>query len=515
VFTRIATYKLEIYPPISGDESWIMSVAYKLTTQGVFGSDLYAGLFNAERHYFIAPPVHHFLEAISFLVAGPGVAQVRWVSLISGLVVLWVATWLAYRWYGLLPALLTGLLLVFWRSHWAELRTGVPLFDGARSGRYDLSAVAWAWVSIGLLDSVLRRPRRGAAFALGICAGLATLTQFFGAFILPLVAGVWLWRRRRQALSDPISVWILLGSAVVLLPYLLYAAYYSTDLIEQTAWFKADRVQFASLAFYIENISTEPRRYSMLIRWSHLGSWLLIAGVGARLLSIYRRSIQKIRSREQILWPSVLVFAGLLTLVDHTKALLYALILLPSLCIIVAVSIADVLAWGWARQHLLARLLIAVLGTALLAAIAVEGVSAELTSQRQAAPGNPYLELGERLSAHLPPNSTVLGTDRFWWALHEHPYRSIHGFFNTGRAYTSVGRSEPAFAAWVAQQHIDVILLNADMRDTVAHYPVSVRSQVLDFIRICSVPIAAENDATYGHIEIHQIVPSAEAACHS
>src|ERR1051325_9166622 len=58
VFAGLAAVNLDAYPPISGDEAWIMSVAYKLATQGVFGSDLYAGLFNAEQHYFIALPVH-------------------------------------------------------------------------------------------------------------------------------------------------------------------------------------------------------------------------------------------------------------------------------------------------------------------------------------------------------------------------------------------------------------------------------------------------------------------------
>src|SRR6185503_11107060 len=98
VFVGLAAINLDAYPPMSGDEAWIMSVAYKLATHGIFGSDLYAGLFNADQHYFIALPVHHFLQAISFMVAGPGVAQARWVSVISGAVILWTSSWLAYRW---------------------------------------------------------------------------------------------------------------------------------------------------------------------------------------------------------------------------------------------------------------------------------------------------------------------------------------------------------------------------------------------------------------------------------
>jgi len=54
---RIAVYNLGNYRPVSNDEMELMAVAYKLATQGVLGSDLYAGFFNADQHFMITLPL--------------------------------------------------------------------------------------------------------------------------------------------------------------------------------------------------------------------------------------------------------------------------------------------------------------------------------------------------------------------------------------------------------------------------------------------------------------------------
>ena len=55
-FGRIAAYNLGNYRPVSNDEMELMAVAYKWATQGVLGSDLYAGFFNADQHFANAFP---------------------------------------------------------------------------------------------------------------------------------------------------------------------------------------------------------------------------------------------------------------------------------------------------------------------------------------------------------------------------------------------------------------------------------------------------------------------------
>src|SRR3981189_2479125 len=84
VFGRIAAFNLGNYRPVSNDEMELMAVAYKLATQGVLGSDLYAGFYNADQHFMITLPLEHVFNAASFKIFGAGVAQMRWVSVVAG-----------------------------------------------------------------------------------------------------------------------------------------------------------------------------------------------------------------------------------------------------------------------------------------------------------------------------------------------------------------------------------------------------------------------------------------------
>src|SRR5207244_12078227 len=92
----------------------VVAVGYKWATRGVLGSDLYAGFYNADQHFLITLPLEHVFNAASFKAFGPGVAQMRWVSVVAGLSTVWIVSWLAYRWYGLATAVICGPLLVAW-----------------------------------------------------------------------------------------------------------------------------------------------------------------------------------------------------------------------------------------------------------------------------------------------------------------------------------------------------------------------------------------------------------------
>src|ERR1700716_2223980 len=71
-FGRIAAYNLGNYRPVSNDEMELMAVAYKLATQGVLGSDLYAGFSGADQHFLITLPLQNIFEAMSFKLFGAG-----------------------------------------------------------------------------------------------------------------------------------------------------------------------------------------------------------------------------------------------------------------------------------------------------------------------------------------------------------------------------------------------------------------------------------------------------------
>ncbi len=213
--------------------------------------------------YHKVTQTRNFLQAISFRLFGAGVAQARWASLASGVLIIWAVDWMAYRWYGLAVALLTGVLLVFWRSDLSTPYLGLPLLAAARSGRYDLSTVAWMWLSIGLLGKMLRSPGWMMALAVGVCAGLATLTQFFGAFIVPVIAAAWFWHRGKRLFTAASSYWMATGFMLIVLPYVSYAVFNFAGLAGRIELSK-DRVRFDRPEFYLNNILHEPDRFMAL-----------------------------------------------------------------------------------------------------------------------------------------------------------------------------------------------------------------------------------------------------------
>ncbi len=521
IFSRVAAVNLANFRPVSNDEIWIMSASYKLATRGVFGSDLWTGFFNAERHYFIALPVHHILQALLFRIAGADVAQARLVSLVGAVVLIWTVSWLAYRWYGLTAALLAGVLLVFWRSNLTASWPGLPLLAVARSGRYDASAVAWVWLSILLLDTHLRRPRRATALLLGISSGLATLTQFFGAAVMPLVGLVWLWHRGRAALKDHTIFWLLAGLAAILLPYVLYAATHYPDLVGQ-ALLKGERAHFASPQFYLANALHEFRRFSSLLgrsapTWAApdafdrpYSPWLAAVAFWPALIFLVARVRRVSAVGDRILFLSIAALWGFLWLLDQTKAPLYAIVLLPSLCILLAAAWATLLRWAFGpARPALARLLLSGATAALLIVIVVESRRAHAVDLAQAAQVSSYMEVGQTIDALLPPGARLLGAERWWWALRGHPYLSMYNVWAQWQVARESGGLLPQFADWVEESQTDFIIVNSDVR----HPPDDLlRDQYSTFLRTCSLPVAAWSDPNYGDIEVYQVAKTSSGA---
>src|SRR6266700_4482932 len=68
---------LETVPQVYEDEPWQASTAFKLATQGQFGSDLFAGFYNMDQRYYGFMPLHPLLLAANFKIIGVGLAQAR------------------------------------------------------------------------------------------------------------------------------------------------------------------------------------------------------------------------------------------------------------------------------------------------------------------------------------------------------------------------------------------------------------------------------------------------------
>jgi 4-amino-4-deoxy-L-arabinose transferase-like glycosyltransferase len=510
-FGTLAAYNLANYRPVTNDEVELMAVSYKLATHGVLGSDLFAGFFGAEQHWLITLPVQHLLQALAFRLFGTGVAEARWVSLVAGVSIVWSVGWLAYRWYGLGTATISELLLVAWPSNVTAASNGLPLLGVARAARYDVLAVAFAWLALVLLDATLRRPRRLGGLGIGICCGLATLSQFMGAFVLPLVVLNWLWARGRRAFADQTLFWILAGTALVVAPWLAYAAQYPTDLAGQLTVF-GGRGDFLRPGFYLENVVSEGSRYGHLLDPDVGSAWILALGIGPAVAYAAWRSRRRHATGERVVWSSLVTFSGLLLLLDQTKASLYAIVLLPSVCVALASLWTGVLGWTWSRgEQAWLRLAAGALTLGLSLVITVDGVRAYHLTFTQARQVSRYLGVGEQIERVLAPGARVLGAERWWWALHNHPYLSLR---NVWWQWSAADGRTPTFVDGASWADADSVVVNDNVRADVLLFPEAAQRRFWTFLRVCTTRVADLTDATYFDIQVYRVTkPAPESVC--
>jgi hypothetical protein len=138
--------------------------------------------------------------------------------------------------------------------------------------------------------------------------------------------------------------------------------------------------------------------------------------------------------------------------------------------------------------------------------VATESLHAYQVYLQQASQVSQYLGVGLQLEDALLPDSSVLGPERWWWALHDHPYASLRSVWWQWSVQASAepGRL-PQFASWVASTHADAIIVNDDIRDDVRHFPEAVQQQFWAFVSMCTTPVLDLTDASYLKIEVDRI----------
>jgi len=493
-FGLLATYNLANYRPVTNDEVELMAVGYKLASQAVLGSDMYAGFYGADQHFFITLPLQHALQAFSFRLFEPGVLQARGVSVVAGMSIVWLVGLLAYRWYGLAAAAVCELLLVLWPSNLTAASNGLPLLGVARTARYDVLAVATGWLAIAMLDATLRKPRAGRAVLLGACCGLAAMSQFMGIFVLPVVVFNWLVARVPVRVLLP----ILGGFGVIAVPWLAFAALHASDVAGQLTVY-AGRGDFLRPDFYVENVTEEASRYAHLLTRTDLSTLLLTVAIWPAAVYVAWRSRRSDVPGDRIVWSSLFIFAGLLLLLDHAKSSVYAIVLLPSICLALARVSTGVLEWAWSRLWL--RLAASVFGIVVMFAVTVDGSAAWQRTLMQAGQTTPYAAVGQQIERALAPDARVLGPERWWWAAHSHPYLSLRSvWWQWGVS------SGPSLA------DVDNIIVNDNVRDDILLFPESVQQRFWTFVRMCTTHVAALDDPTSFGIDIYRVLkPAAES----
>jgi 4-amino-4-deoxy-L-arabinose transferase-like glycosyltransferase len=365
------------------------------------------------------------------------------------------------------------------------------------------------------MDATVRRPGRLTAFATGFGAGLAALTQFFGALSLPLLAVSWLSGRGR-AWRDPASYWILGGAGLALLPYAIYAGCFVGDAIGQWS-VHADRDGFLTPVFYLNNLRREPTRFAHLLDLAQpdplrpdvlnrpVSPWLLVLGTWPVLVWLGYRVWRTARPGDQLLLFSLLVLQGGLALLDATKAPLYEMLLVPSVCVAIAGSAAAALTFFWRSRSVAVRVVACAVAVCLLAVIEVEGLAAYQADRARAVAASNYQELGQHIEASLPPDARVLGPERWWWPLHDHPYLGLRNLWRQWQVAAAAGGPIPRFQDWAARAQAQYVVINDDVRQDITVFPEPLQEQFWAFLATCTVAAGSWSDVTYGEIQVRRI----------
>jgi 4-amino-4-deoxy-L-arabinose transferase-like glycosyltransferase len=512
---------LDDFPLLSGDDAWVMSVSDRLARTGRLGTELFTGFFRADEVYFINLPAQHLWQSSVFTVAGAGVRQARLVSIAAAVALVWVVGWLAFRWYGLAVAIVATALLVFWHS--GLIGGTIPILQAGRTARYDLMSVATVWIAIAFLDRLARLssapavasgfsrtsgfPRRAvAAAACGVACGLAALTQFHGAFVVPLAAFWWwsLWRRRLVPASS--GAVLLGGFALIAGPYAVYVLSNWDAFVGQQS-IHAARFGSTSPGFYLQSLGREWQRF--VPGPNRPGAfWLFLLGTGPALWHLARRAVGGHEPGDRLLLATVAIFWPLLGLLEPVKAPLYAVVLVPSICLMLALGAAD--AFTWATRSVRSRagqmLLPGLLVTALLALIA-DGVSTYASTVERARQAPPQEAVTAALQSAVPHGAVVAAFEAFWWPLKgANQVRSWGALWSQWRTIPGSDSDASAFHSVLTRAGIEYLVLSRPDQTYLASQPAALRAQSQRLIDHCTRPVATVSVPGYDEARVLELI---------
>lgn len=515
LYCAVSLHNLTVVPPVHEDEPWQASTGYKLATEGVFGSDMFAGFYNMDRRYYGYLPLHPLLLALFFRLFGLGLFQARLETVALGLLTLALTYSLGRR---LFKTDAVGLLAVLFLLS-ARLNgltrvqpTGILLLDIPRIARYDMVVPVFGLAALHAYLWARRRPVMGRFVLVGLVAGLAGLGHLYGVFWLPalLILAAW---NEHGPLRVRAPFLIVLGFTLAWLPYLLYIATDLADFRGQGRIYAEEgRFNLLSPGWYFENLLAERRRYGPGLEggWRTLlrpGFWAALAGLPLALVALLQRALWRQDTSARAIVVPAAVLAAMFALLIRLKLANYLVTLVPLGA--VAAAWGAVQLWRrlghpsagrWGRPVLAAVVL----------AIFLEGATRVVALEMAARRTTPYADYIGQVHRFIPPGARVLGLHTYWFGMSDTDYRAY---------WVPLRWSDPKlvpqpipFDAALERVAPEFVLLDAGMRayfDEIADPEAPGHHLLVGFetwlARHDGQLIGRVEDATYGTMEIFRL----------
>ncbi len=500
VFLALDLRHLDAVPRVYEDEPWQASVAYRLLHDGVFGSQLFAGLANMDQHYYGFMPLHPLLLALDFRLLGVGLAQARLETVMLSAVTLILTAALGARLFDAWVGALAVVLLVF--ARWTGLTyiqlTGIPLVDLARIARYDPLVPVLGLAALHAWLSARDSGARAWYLAAGTLAGLAGLAHVYGLFWIPALLLLTSLDGRRSRLP-----WLIAGA---LLPWLPYLGYVLTDLPDwraQTAGY-AERFGLLDPRWYLTNVLNEYHRYgpglgplgpALLTR---IGFWTLAVALPIALAGLARRAVRKHDTSARALVVPALLLPVLFALLIYLKLVNYTLVELPLFAL--AITWLGTRLWRHPAPPAMLRPALALL----MLAVVAEGTLALANLERAATVNTPYPTFIARVREAIPPGARIVALHTYWFGLEDHDVRS----FLVPITWADPRSQSPPVSLDEGLDRIapDIVLLDPRLRDYFATDGASDGAHFDSWLeRHHGRLIDQIDDPTYGRMDVYQV----------
>jgi 4-amino-4-deoxy-L-arabinose transferase-like glycosyltransferase len=513
VFVLANARGLDSTPPVHQDEAWIAAPGVEFFTSGRFATQLFAGYYGSERHYYDFMPLHSLLDGAAIKLFGMSLVTVRAVSLTLATITL-LLTYLVGRrllseWHGVLAMLM----LASWPIAATGLpalqaaSTGIPLTDLGRIGRYDILVPVFGLASLLAMLRALRERSseagsldRAVSLTLaGVLAALATLSHYYGIVWLLVIAtlivasggrsGLWLLR------------WPALGFALAMTPWVWFVT-------RDVGVFLAQKqVQAQNYFSDIASFSAQLGQYAPLLsaaRRGHLASLMWIGLVSVGLVLLVRASLARQQSGARVLTITIAVmmttFAVLVRPSYRYLGTVWPLFALTA-------AFAALHPWP-ARARALARGILVLL----IAAASIQGAEAYLQMAIRARQFLPYSAVCDRITRHLPASARLLALQHWWLGIapRVRDYRSF--LVPVTRMNPRAGTPPVSFEAAMALDPMDYILIDPAMRDVLRSAgnparPIAgpVGAEIAAFLRERAVMVDSFENTAYGRFTLYRV----------